>query len=259
MAQEKGISISHVHKTYYIGRQRLEVLKDIHLEVPKGEIISIVGGSGCGKSTLLRLIAGLERPDGGEILVHGKRVEKPSVKVGVLFQESRLLRWESTEKNIVFGLPDGYPRGEKKKLVQYYIDLVGLTGFEKALPGQLSGGMQKRVAIARTLINQPDILLLDEPLGALDAFTKMSLQKEILRIWEEERMTTLLVTHDIDEAVYMGNRVIIMSPKPGVIQKEIAVDLPRPRDRVGEDFDFVRRQIYQEFFEKETVPEDYVI
>ena len=254
-----GISIRHVQKQFMIGKDPLEVLHDINLEVEKGDIVSIVGGSGCGKSTLLRLVAGLDHPTSGEVRIHGETVKKPSVKVGVLFQESRLLPWENTAKNVAFGLPEKFPKAEKKKLVQEYIDLVGLTGFEKALPGQLSGGMQKRVAIARTLINKPDILLLDEPFGALDAFTKMTLQQEVLRIRKELGMTILLVTHDIDEAVYMGNRVIIMSPKPGTVKKEITVDLPRPRNRGTSAFAEIRNSVYLEFFEEDKVDQDYII
>lgn len=255
----KTISIRHVKKEFQIEKQKVLVLKDINLEIEPGEIISIVGGSGCGKSTLLRMIAGLDQPTEGEILVGGKKMAHPSLDVGVLFQESRLLPWENTEKNIAFGLPENYPGKEKKKLVEKYIELVGLKGFEKALPGQLSGGMQKRVAIARTLINQPHILLLDEPFGALDAFTRINLQKEVLRIWEKEHMTIILVTHDIDEAIYMGNRVAVMSPKPGIVKKIYQIELPMPKSRTDEDFGMLRTRIYNEFLEKKQIPDDYMI
>lgn len=255
----KTIHIRHVKKEFQIDKQKVPVLKDINLEIEPGEIISIVGGSGCGKSTLLRMIAGLDQPTEGEILVGGKRMEHPSLDVGVLFQESRLLPWENAEKNIAFGLPQNYPRKEKQKLVEEYIGLVGLKGFEKALPGQLSGGMQKRVAIARTLINKPHILLLDEPFGALDAFTRINLQKEVLRIWKKERMTVILVTHDIDEAIYMGNRVVVMSPKPGIVKKIYDIELPMPKSRTDEDFGKLRSHIYNEFLEPERTPEDYMI
>ncbi len=253
------IIVDHIKKDFYIEQKKVEVLKEVSLRIPKGDIISIVGGSGCGKSTLLRLIAGLESPSDGQITIQGEAVTKPSLKVGVLFQESRLLPWENVEKNIMFGLPEKVPGRERKQLAQKYIELVGLQGFEKALPGQLSGGMQKRVAIARTLINQPSILLLDEPFGALDAFTKINLQKEVLNIWKKLKMTTILVTHDIDEAIYMGNRVIVMSDKPGVIKREIPVELALPKQRTNEEFAKIRRTVYEEFFEKEQIVEDYVI
>lgn len=255
----KSIRIDHVKKEYKIEKENLLVLKDIDLEIRPGDMVSIIGGSGCGKSTLLRLIAGLEKPSEGSVDVGGALVEKPSLDVGVLFQESRLLPWENTWKNVYFGLPENYDRKKGRELVDKYIKLVGLEGFEKALPRQLSGGMQKRVAIARTLINSPQVLLLDEPFGALDAFTRMNLQEEIVRIWKREKMTTVLVTHDIDEAIFMGNRVIIMSAKPGVIKKVIDVELPEPRSRVGDDFELIKKKVYREFFGEERVMEDYTI
>ncbi|HAT89410.1 MAG TPA: ABC transporter ATP-binding protein [Roseburia sp.] len=257
--EAKGIRILHVRKEFEIEKQKVQVLKDIDLEIYPGEIVSIVGGSGCGKSTLLRMIAGLDQPTEGEILIDGKKQERPSLDVGVLFQESRLLPWENTRKNIEFGLPEDFPKKEKKELAEKYMEMVGLKGFEKALPGQLSGGMQKRTAIARTLINRPHILLLDEPFGALDAFTRINLQKEILRIWKQEKMTIILVTHDIDEAIFMGNRVVVMSPKPGVVKKIYNIELPMPKSRTDEDFGKLRSHIYNEFLEREKVPEDYII
>ncbi len=255
----EGISIRHVKKEFQIEKESLLVLKDINLEIEPGDIVSIIGESGCGKSTLLRLIAGLDVPNEGQILIDGKEVVKPSVDVGVLFQDSRLLPWDNTEKNIAFGLPDNTPKDQKRELVKKYMEMVGLKGFEKALPKQLSGGMQKRVAIARTLINRPHILLLDEPFGALDAFTKMNLQEEVVRIWKEERMTTVLVTHDIDEAIYMGNKVIIMSAKPGVIKSIIPVEMQEPRSRTSVDFEQIRLKVYREFFGEDQIPEDYSI
>lgn len=255
----KRISVRHVRKEFQIEREAMTVLKDINLEIEPGEMVSIIGSSGCGKSTLLRLIAGLDFPNGGEVLIDGERVSKPSLDVGVLFQESRLLPWESTWKNIAFGLPEKFDRAERARLVERHIRMVGLEGFEKALPGQLSGGMQKRVAIARTLINSPHILLLDEPFGALDAFTRMNLQEEVVRIWKEQRMTTVLVTHDIDEAIFMGGRVVIMSPKPGVVKNVVKVELPEPKSRVSVDFERIRMRVYKEFFGDDRPAEDYVI
>ena len=255
----KRINISHVRKEFQIEKESLLVLKDINLEIEPGDIVSIIGGSGCGKSTLLRLIAGLDSPNEGEIALDNTKVTKPSLDVGVLFQESRLLPWESTWKNIAFGLPEKFDKEKKNELVAHYIKLVGLEGFERALPGQLSGGMQKRVAIARTLINNPHVLLLDEPFGALDAFTRMNLQEEVVRIWKEQRMTTVLVTHDIDEAIFMGNKVIIMSAKPGIIKNVINVELPEPRSRVSVEFEELRMKVYKEFFGDDRPMEDYAI
>ena len=253
------ISISHVRKSYVIDRHRVEVLKDINLEVAGGDIVSIVGKSGCGKSTLLRLIAALEPPDAGEIRIGARVVNEPSLDTGVLFQEPRLLPWQNVAKNVSFGLPERFPKDKRAELVERYVTLVGLEGFEQALPNQLSGGMQMRVALARTLINRPSILLLDEPFGALDAFTRINLQNEVLRIWGEEHMTTVLVTHDIEEAIFLGDRVVAMSSKPGVVQQVIDVALDRPRDRTSTEFELVRKRVYSEFSEEKNKEDAHVI
>lgn len=245
-----GLKINNVRRVYNINGNELEVLKDINLEVGDHEIISIVGASGCGKSTLLRLIAGLDPVSGGEILLNGKKIEKPDEKeIGVIFQEPRLFPWSSVYKNIEFGINMKMPKDEKKKLIQDHIRLVGLEGFEKALPGQLSGGMMQRVSIARSLINRPHLLLLDEPFGALDAFTKINMQDELLEIWNKERMTMILVTHDIEEAVYLADRVVVMSEKPGIIKKIIPIELPHDRDRTSKNFAHYRRLVSNQFFE----------
>lgn len=255
-----AIDIKNVQKTFAIDEQKIQVLQNINFSIADGQIISIVGTSGCGKSTLLKIIAGLENPTSGFVELNGKKIEKPSGKeIGVIFQEPRLLPWNSVEKNIAFGISEKLSKEEKQIRIQEHIDLVGLNGFEKALPRQLSGGMQQRVSIARSLINRPEALLLDEPFGALDAFTKINMQKEVLHIWEKEKMTLLLVTHDIDEAIYMGDQVIVLSDKPGRIQKIIPVDLPRPRDRTSDDFSYVRKIVYEQFFQEEEIPVEYNI
>ena len=244
-----GLKINNVRRVFHINGSELEVLKDISFEVGDHEIISIVGSSGCGKSTLLRLIAGLDPVSGGEILLNGKRIERPDEKeTGVIFQESRLFPWSSVEKNIAFGINEKLSKQEKKKLVNEHIKLVGLEGFEKALPGQLSGGMMQRVSIARSLINRPHLLLLDEPFGALDAFTKINMQEELLRICMKERMSMILVTHDIEEAIYLADRVMVMSDKPGVIKKVIPIELSHDRDRTSKDFAYYRKAVFNEFF-----------
>ena len=248
MAVENEVNIRHIRQDFPMPSGKLEVLKDINIDLKGGEFVSIVGESGCGKSTLLRIIAGLDRPTDGEVLIGGERVAGVSSKVGILFQESRLLPWYSTERNIAYGLPKGMDKKEGRERVRTLIETVGLKGFEKALPSQLSGGMQKRVAIARTLAGRPKVLLLDEPFAALDAFTKMNMQEEILRIWEREKITTLLVTHDIDEAIYLGERVVMMSPKPGVIKRVIPIELPEDHSRTSDEFDGYRREIFKGFF-----------
>ncbi len=257
MAGTNEVNISHIRQDFRMPTGSLEVLRDINIDLKSGEFVSIVGESGCGKSTLLRIIAGLDKPTDGEVLIGGKKVTGVSSRVGILFQESRLLPWYSTEKNIDYGFPKGVSRQERAERVKSLIDTVGLKGFEKALPSQLSGGMQKRVAIARTLAGHPDVLLLDEPFAALDAFTKMNMQEEILRIWKREKITTLLVTHDIDEAIYLGERVVVMSPKPGVVKREIEINLPEDHSRTSDEFDNYRREIFKEFFGSDKRMSDF--
>lgn len=247
------LQFNHVGKVFDLKKDSLEVLNDISFEVQEGEFISIVGASGCGKSTLLRLISGLEQASSGQILLEDKPIKGPSEICGMAFQEARLLPWWTVAENIGYGITNKISEAEKKEKIQYYIDLVGLNGFEEALPKQLSGGMQQRVSIARALISDPELLLLDEPFGALDAFTRINMQNEILRIWEHEKKTMILVTHDIDEAVALSDRIIVLSSRPGKIKNIIDVDISRPRDRAGNpDFLYVRKKVYKEFFD-ETV------
>lgn len=255
-----SLQIRNVKKTFRLGTDKVEVLHDINLSVEDGEFVSIVGPSGCGKSTLLRMIAGLETASGGEILYDNKPFSKETQKqIGVIFQESRLFPWKSVEKNIAFGIEGKLSKDEQKRRIQEHINFVGLTGFEKALPSQLSGGMQQRVSIARSLINNPKILLLDEPFGALDAFTKINMQGEIARIWQEEETTMFLVTHDIEEAVFLGDKIVVMSPKPGIIEEVIEVKLPRPRDRNNADFAYYKKKIFEKFFKVEIPEIEYTI
>ena len=259
MGQDNNVSVRHIQQTFSLGKEKLEVLRDISLELSAGEFVSIVGQSGCGKSTLLRIIAGIDKPAGGNITIGDKEVTGTSGSVGVLFQESRLLPWYNVEKNIEYGIIGKLSKSEKKDRISELVELVGLKGFEKALPEQLSGGMQKRTAIARTLAGKPKVLLLDEPFGALDAFTKINLQEELLSIWKKEKITTLLVTHDIEEAIFLGNRVVIMSPKPGVIKRIVDIELSADRSRTSVEFDHYRKIIFSEFYvSKERTPE-YII
>lgn len=248
--ENKGVALKivDVSKDFEINNEKQTVLDKINFDIKPGEFISIVGASGCGKSTLLKIIGGLQPATTGEVRVGDRIVEKPSIEVGMIFQESRLFPWLTLEDNVAFGIHTKMPKEEKNKLVQKYIDLVGLTGFEKALPRQLSGGMQQRASIARTLINNPDVLLLDEPFGALDALTKITMQNEILKIREKEQKTMILVTHDIEEAIYLGDRVVVFSNRPGQIKKIVDVNIDRPRDRSGAEFTRLKDEIYQEFF-----------
>jgi sulfonate transport system ATP-binding protein len=255
-----GLKIKNIKQEFVIDNKKIEVLEDINLDIAEGEIICLVGPSGCGKSTLLKIITGLSKATGGEILLDGEPLTKPSPKeIGMIFQESRLFPWSTVEKNIEFGITGKLDKEEKKKQIAEHISLVGLNGFEKALPGQLSGGMQQRVSIARSLINRPRVLLLDEPFGALDAFTKITMQQELLRIWEQEKMTLIVVTHDIDEAVFLADRVVVMTDKPGIVKKIIPIKLGRERDRASDDFAYFRKSIFRQFYESRSPQVEYTI
>jgi sulfonate transport system ATP-binding protein len=206
----------------------VRVFGRLELDVRPEEVVAVVGPSGCGKSTLLRLIAGLERPDAGRIMVGEREVSGTSHEVGLVFQEPRLLPWLDVAKNVAFGAK---PDPADPARVQELIDLVGLRGFEKKLPSQLSGGMAQRVAIARALMGSPEVLLLDEPFSALDAFNRLRLQDLLLQVWERYKPTVLLVTHDLDEAVYLSHRVVRLSARPSSVVEVVDVPLPHPRDR----------------------------
>lgn len=257
--EQSELKIEHVCKQYTIEQEQHDILKDINLDIKKGEFISIVGASGCGKSTLLRMIAGLENTSSGTISLRGNPIKGTSERCKMAFQEARLLPWWNVEKNIAFGLEKKLSAPEKNKLVAQYIGLVGLEGFEKALPKQLSGGMQQRVSIARALISNPQILLLDEPFGALDALTKINMQQEILKIWEEEKKTMILVTHDIEEAVYLSDRVVVLSKHPGRVKEIVPIDIGRPRNRGDSDFSYYTKLIYRQFFKEENHAPEYTI
>lgn len=244
-----ALEVRNIYKTFDMEQGPLHVLQDVSLQIPEGSIVSIVGNSGCGKSTLLKIIAGLETATSGSVILDGKELAPTTHKeIGIIFQESRLFPWLTVERNVAFGVPKGTPEAESRQLVRDHIHLVGLDGFEQALPSQLSGGMQQRVSIARSLVNRPQVLLLDEPFGALDAFTKITLQQEVLRIWAEDRMTMMLVTHDIEEAIYMSDYIVVMDTHPGTIHEIIEVDLPRPHDRVSAEFTALKRRIYAHFW-----------
>lgn len=218
-------------------------LNEVDLTLHSGEFVSLVGPSGCGKSTILRLIAGLIVPTTGTVSVDGKPVTKPSPERGMVFQKPTLFPWLTVEKNIAFSLRmQGKLKGNEDR-VHRMLDVIGLDAFKDDYPDQLSGGMAQRVALVRSLINEPDILLLDEPLGALDAFTRMNMQDEILKIWYEKKQLAIMVTHDVDEAIYMGTRVLIMDANPGRIVEDIHIDQTYPRDRSSASFVEYRNRI----------------
>lgn len=252
------VKVKDFNKFFEKDGERFQVLKDINLEVKEGEFVCIVGASGCGKSTLLRSVAGLDVEHFGEVTVNGERVSRPEKTRGMVFQEHRLFPWMNIEDNISYVLNEG-TKEEKKEKVRKLIELVGLKGFEKAYPKQLSGGMAQRAGIARALVNQPELLLLDEPFGALDAFTKIQMQQEVKRIHKQEGTTMILVTHDIDEAVFLADRIVVMSSRPGTIKRIVNVELSEPRNRNNEEFLKIRKLVFNEFFAERQIDLDYVI
>ncbi|MDR0220789.1 MAG: ABC transporter ATP-binding protein [Lachnospiraceae bacterium] len=216
--------------------QVVDALQGIALKIKAGAFISLIGPSGCGKSTMLRLIAGLEKPTAGELLLDGEKITVPDCERGFVFQEHTLFPWLNIYDNIAFGLRVRKAYKEKKDDIKEFIKTMGLEGFEKSYPHQLSGGMCQRASLARALVGHPKVLLLDEPLGALDAFTRMNMQDELQRCWEEHNMTMIMVTHDVDEAVYLSDQVIVMSPRPGKVEKIMDIELGKQRARSNPEF-----------------------
>ncbi|GAB6991736.1 ABC transporter ATP-binding protein [Paenibacillus pini] len=237
--------IDDLNKVFSAPTGNVVALEHIQLKVQQGEFITIIGPSGCGKSTLLKIVAGIDTEYEGSVTLHGKPIEGPSIEKGFIFQEPRLFPWLTVEKNIAANLSLKNP--EVRKKVDELIELVRLQGFEQSYPRELSGGMAQRVAIARALLRNPDVLLLDEPFGALDAFTRSHLQEVLLDIWQKNRTTMLFVTHDLDEAVFLGQRVIIMNPRPGHIRNILPIGLPFPRKRASHSFQELRHIVLKEF------------
>jgi sulfonate transport system ATP-binding protein len=223
----------------------LLALEDFSLNADHGEVIALIGPSGCGKSSFLRLVAGLDKPQGGEIRYNGELVQGPAPDRGFVFQQTNLYPWLTVYGNVAFGLKARGVYKEQKARVQEMIDLMGLAGFEKSYPHQISGGMASRVALAQTFIQDPGVILLDEPLSALDAFTRAIIQDEILRMWRRFEPIIILVTHDVEEAVYLADRIVVMSPRPGRQVAEIKLALPHPRNRTSEEFIAVRRSVLE--------------
>lgn len=262
---ETILELRHVNRTYVDSGDpqpgnAVEALRDINLKVRRGEFLSIIGSSGCGKTTLLRLIGGLDRPQSGELLINGRPITGPDPRRGYVFQQGSLFPWLTVEGNIASGLKARRVYDREKNKVPQCIDLIGLNGFEKAYPHQISGGMAQRVAIARALINDPEVLLLDEPMGALDSFTRADLQDKLLEIRARNDATMVLVTHDVDEALYLSDRIVIMTPRPGKISEILEVGLPHPRDRGGTSFLNLRRDLLDRFHLASAEPQpEYII
>jgi sulfonate transport system ATP-binding protein len=232
--------LERVGKTYANG---VHALDGVSLGVELGEIVVVIGGSGSGKSTLLRAIGGLDPANEGSIVLDGERIAAPHEKIGIIFQEPRLLPWLKVADNVGFGL-GGRPKQERVQRIAAALKRVGLADKAGMWPRELSGGQAQRVAIARALVPRPEVLLLDEPFSALDAFTRADLQDHLLDLWADAKPTLILVTHDVDEAIVLGDRVVVLCPRPGRVFEEIGVDLPRPRDRQSAAFDFVKRRVF---------------
>lgn len=248
------IIVNNVNRAYTIkrnnanGADQFVAIKDFNLQVKEGEFLTIVGPSGCGKSTFLDMVAGLAHPSSGKILIDGKLIKGPALDRGIILQGYALLPWRTVRRNVEFGLEiKGISKSERNNISQKFINLVGLQGFEDRYPYELSGGMKQRVAIARALAYDPDVLLMDEPFAALDAQTREVLQDELLRIWEETHKTIIFVTHSIDEAIFLADRVAVMTANPGTIKEVVEIDLPRPRNgiRSSTEFGWIRHKVWE--------------
>lgn len=221
------LQIKNLNKIFETAQRKLVVLKDINMSIKQGEFICVVGASGSGKSTLLRQIAGLDVPTSGEVRIEGKRVTAPGPDRGMVFQHYTLYPWKNVLENTEFGLKlQGVPKSQRREQASYYLNVVGLSKFAKSLPKELSGGMKQRVAIARALVSEPKVLLLDEPFGALDIHTKESMHEFLLDLWRRTNITVFMITHDVEEAVFLSNRIYALGSCPGTVRKEMAIDLP---------------------------------
>jgi NitT/TauT family transport system ATP-binding protein/sulfonate transport system ATP-binding protein len=240
------LAVSHLSKTFQIGAERVEALHQVNLQVEKGEFVCLIGASGCGKSTLLRIIAGFEQPSAGDVRVYGAPITGPGSDRGMVFQDYALFPWMTVRQNIAFGPKQkNLPAREVQEKASLYLDMVGLGKFADRYPYQLSGGMKQRAAIARVLANEASILLMDEPFGALDALTREQLQDELLQIWARTRVTIVFVTHSVEEAALLADRVVVMTAGPGRIESDNRVRLARPREVSAADFNELRRSLTQ--------------
>ncbi|MBM0224893.1 ABC transporter ATP-binding protein [Micromonospora sp. ATA51] len=257
--QAAKISVQAVTKTFSLGRQTFTALDQVSLDIADNEFVTVVGPSGCGKSTLLNILAGLEEPTEGHAIVDGTPVSGPGPERGVIFQQYALFPWLTVRKNVEFGLKTArVPKAERRERAEYFIRMVGLEDFADALPKMLSGGMRQRCAIARAYAVNPSILLMDEPFGALDALTRVKLQEQLLDTWSKEQRTVMFITHDVDEAVFLANRVVVMAARPGRIYDVIDVDLPYPRSeefRLSPEFAALRNRVWHSVYHQDgTTP-----
>lgn len=244
MVKKGHIEIKNVTKHFsQLNGTDMQVLENTSLDIPSGEFVCFMGPSGCGKTTLLRLIAGLIAADEGQIFLDGEQITGSGCDRGLVFQDPRLFKWMNIEENVAFGLKARKVYKKEKEEVQKYIDMVGLRGFEKSLPHHLSGGMQQRAAFARALVNKPTVLLLDEPFGALDAFTRAALQEKLTELWKQSGTTTIMVTHDVEEAVVLATKIVVMSDRPAEIKKVIDNELTFPRDRNSAEAVAMKKEI----------------
>ena len=251
------IEIKNVSKKFVnLLGEEMPTVKDVTLDIAPGEFVCLMGPSGCGKTTLLRMIAGLITADEGQLFLDGELLEKPGYERGLVFQNPELFKWMTVEENVAFGLKARKVYKQEKENVQKYIDLVGLHGFEKSLPHHLSGGMQQRAAFARALINHPKVLLLDEPFGALDAFTRTALQERLVELWNTFGMTAVMVTHDVEEAVVLATKIVVVSDRPASVKEVINNDLPYPRDRNAEQAIELKKHILELLHSEESMAGD---
>jgi len=253
---EAKIAVREVSKVFPLKNEDFVALDRVSLDIAENEFVTLVGPSGCGKSTLLNILGGLETPTSGEAHVDGRSVTGPGPERGVIFQQYALFPWLTVRQNVEFGLKTARtPRAERRERAQYFIDMVGLGQFADALPKMLSGGMKQRCAIARAYAVNPSILLMDEPFGALDALTRVRLQEQLLDTWSRERRTVMFITHDVDEAVFLANRVVIMAARPGRIQEIVEVDLPYPRTeevRLSPEFTELRNRVWRAVYHQDS-------
>jgi sulfonate transport system ATP-binding protein len=260
------VTFENVSKTYALdsraenAAKRLLAVKDVSFSAWSDEFVCLLGPSGCGKSTLLKMAAGLEKAELGEVIANGKPVQSPDSSRGMVFQDYALFPWLTIEQNVRFGLElKGWSKSIVVETAARFIQLVGLSGFENAFPKQLSGGMKQRVALARVLAMSPHILLMDEPFGALDSFTRMEMQAELVKLWQRQPFTTLFVTHDIEEAVYLADRIVVMTPRPGRVKTIIKVGLSRPRRRTDLAFAEIRNHVLNQYERSDSYELEYQI
>lgn len=238
------LSLEHISQSYILNNKAFDAVQDVNFDVYDSEFLVILGPGYCGKTVLLNILSGLETPVEGKVRLDGEEITGSDPRIGMVFQKTSLLPWKTVMENVEVGPKmAGVPKDERRQTAQKYIDLVGLQGFEKSYPSQLSGGMKQRVGIARAYTNSPEILLMDEPFGALDAQTRYAMEEEIQKIWQSEKRTIIFVTNNIEEAVYLGDRIVLLSNRPAHVKAIYDIDLPRPRDTVSEEFLRIRKEI----------------